>query len=212
MRFVTTNYNTINYKTFEKFKDVKVIIFDFDDTLYKYLKWTGYNDFFINNVRNMFPELTNNQFNFYLKKYKIINSDRVSENTAKLLLDLHGSTAQLVNFLNTIKYPCNWAEGQIFPQSLLEKLSKKYKLFIVSNSSEPNIKFVSKNMGINLKFFTSILSNKFDIIDLTKVSVFKKIIKNENLLPSEFLMVGDSIKYDLLPAKKLGFKTLLIKD
>ena len=212
MRFATTNYKKVSISTFKKFKGIKIIIFDFDDTLYKYLAWEGYNKFFIESIRKLFPELNDNEFNFYIKKYKIINSDRVSENTAKLLLDLHGSTKGLYNFLKTIDYPCNWKEGEIFPQEIIKELSSKYKLFIVSNSAEENIKFVSKNMRINLKYFTKIFSNRFKEEDLTKSYNLKEIMKEEKVLPSEILMVGDSIKYDLLPAKKLGFKTLLIED
>lgn len=212
MRYVTTNYDQISLKTFEKFKNIGIVIFDFDDTLYKYLNWKGYNEFLIENIRKFFVDLSDEQFNYLLKKYKIINSDRVVENTAKLLLDMHGSTKELVNFLKTIKFPCNWQEGKILNQNLLKELSKRYKLIIVSNSSKENIKFVSKNMGINLKYFAKILSNQFNKEDLTKSSVFKQIIKSENLPPCKILMVGDSIKHDLLPAKKLGIKTLLIKD
>ena len=109
-------------------------------------------------------------------------------------------------------FACNWEEGEIFPQELLEKLSKKYKLIIVSNSAEENIKFVSKNMGIDLKYFKEIISNQFKKEDLTKAYNLKKILKKENVLPSQILMVGDSYKYDLKPARELGFRTLLIKD
>ena len=212
MRYSSTNYNEINLKTFENFKNIKVIIFDFDGTLYKYLEWKGYNQFFIKGIRKLFPELSDDEFNFYIKKYKILNGDRTSERTAKLLLDLHNSTKGFYNFLKTVDFACNWEDGEIFPQELLEKLSKKYKLIIVSNSAEENIKFVSKNMGIDLKYFKEIISNQFKKEDLTKAYNLKKILKKENVLPSQILMVGDSYKYDLKPARELGFRTLLIKD
>ena len=212
MKFVTTSYKEVSYKTFEKFKNIKAIVFDFDNTLYKYLDWEGYNEFFVCSIRKLFPELTDNQFDYYIKKYKIRTSDRTTEITAELLLDLGKDTKGFVQVLKGIKYPCNWSKGQIFPQSLLRELSKNFKLYIVSNSAEDNIKFVSKNMGINLKYFSGILSNKFQKEDLSKLFRLKEIVKDNNLLPSEVLMVGDSVKYDLTPAKKLGLKTLFIKD
>lgn len=212
MKFITTNYKEVSVQTFKQFKNIKVIVFDFDDTLYKYLSWEGYDEFFINSVRKLFPEFTDEEYNYYLKKYDMINSCRVSEHAAVMLLDLHGSTKELVKMLKEVEYKCNWEEGKIFPQEILKELYKDYKMYIVSNSAKNNIKYVSKNMGINLKYFADILPNNFEKTDLSKTARLKEIIAKEKLPPQQILMVGDSAEYDLIPARKLGVKTLLIED
>ena len=212
MKFVSVDYDTINLDTFKNFDGIKVIVFDFDFTLYKGLEWKGYNEFFISSIRKLFLDLSDDEFCTYLKKYHITSSDRVSENTARLMIDLYGSAEKLVDFLKIIKFPANWKEARIFPNELLEELGKRYKLYILSNSARENIEFVSSNLGIELKFFSDILPNNFEKEDLSKMHRLREILLRENVGADQILMVGDSVEYDLEPARRLGAKTLLISD
>lgn len=208
---IIEKFDNLNIKTFKNFKNLKLIIFDFDDTLYRNLSWKGYNEFFMLNIRKIFSSYTDKEFKNLLIKHDY-NENRSSETIAKVFLSEFGSTKKLVEFLNSIKYETDWENAILFSQEILQYLNNKYKLIIVSNSSEENINFVSKNIGLDLSVFYKISSNKFNKEDLSKAKVIKDILNLENLKPSQVLMVGDSMEYDILPAKQLGLNTLLLKE
>lgn len=204
------NYSNICLEDFEKFKGLKAIVFDFDNTLYKDIDWLNYNDFVVENVRKIFDNLTDIEFENLLKKYNF-NGDRVIEFFAKVCLDELGSTKKFWDFVKDIKFDGDYSHVKLFPHQILEELSKNYTLYILSNSSVDNIKYVSKKIGLDLSFFKKIYDNKFKEDDLTKARSMKDILRESKLQPSQILIVGDSIVHDLLPAKNLGMKVMLVE-
>ena len=92
----------------------------------------------------------------------------------------------------------------------LNKLKKKYKLAILTDTPKIQAWIRLVAMGIQ---------NKFDIIvtfDETKskkpsLKPFLYILKKLKLKPEECIMIGDSLKRDIFPANKLGFKTVFAK-
>ena len=69
---------------------------------------------------------------------------------------------------------------------------------------------MSKKIGLDITSFEKILSNNFEKEDLSKSKVIEDIFKTEKLDANSVLMVGDSKKYDIDPAKKLEMQTLLV--
>ena len=88
----------------------------------------------------------------------------------------------------------------------LNKLKKKYKLVILTDAPRIQAWIRLAAMGIQ---------NKFDLVitfDDTKtkkpnIKPFLYALKKLKLRPEECLMVGDSLKRDIAPAKRLKFKT-----
>ncbi|MFL2665039.1 MAG: HAD family hydrolase [Dehalococcoidia bacterium] len=84
--------------------------------------------------------------------------------------------------------------------------NKKYVLGIVANQPVSSIK-IMKQIGL-LDFF----SNKYvsDSVNLYKPdeNFFLHVCKNINANPFESIMIGDRIDNDIVPAKKLGMKTI----
>jgi len=105
-------------------------------------------------------------------------------------------------------------EGLLYPYPnvvpTLKKLKRKYKLVILTDA--PRIQAWIRLAAMNLK-------DMFDLVvtfDDTKVrkpgkKPFMYALKKLKLRPNECLMVGDSLKRDIAPAKKLGFKTAFAK-
>ncbi len=213
MKTLQTDYKNVDLSMFHNFKNVKVIVFDFDDTLYKYLPWNNYNQYFLKRFKKLFPNFSKKQFEELVIKYNLKETYRVTETAAQIMVDMKMDTKQLVNLLRKIKFSTEWSKGQVFPQKITRALAKNYNLYIVSNSSPENIKYVSRKLKINLKYFKAILSNNFIPKDLTKMARLKDIfILEEGIKPQEILMVGDSMQYDILPAKALGMQTMIIKN
>jgi putative hydrolase of the HAD superfamily len=105
-------------------------------------------------------------------------------------------------------------EGLLYPYPnvvpTLNKLKKKYKLAILSDA--PKIQAWIRLAAMRIQ-------DKFDLVitfDETKSKKpskkpFLYLLKKLKLKPEECLMVGDSLKRDIAPAKRLGFKTVFAK-
>jgi len=105
-------------------------------------------------------------------------------------------------------------EGLLYPYPnvvpTLSKLKKKYKLAILSDA--PRIQAWIRLAAMQIQ-------DKFDMVitfDETKskkpsLKPFLYILKKLRLRPEECVMIGDSLKRDIAPAKSLGFKTVFAK-
>ena len=94
-------------------------------------------------------------------------------------------------------------------KTVLEELAKKYPMVLVSNFYG-NIDSVLKDFGIYDCFKKVVESAKVGVRKPDS-SIFELGIKALGLKPEEVLVVGDSIKNDIEPARKLGCQTLLLQ-
>jgi epoxide hydrolase-like predicted phosphatase len=104
-----------------------------------------------------------------------------------------------------------YLKGYVLGQEVLDfikSLKGKYKLIVLSNQTE-----------INTDYLHSILDDLFDkIIFSNEVGLYKpkdkefyELVFKEGVKPEECVFIDDKEKC-LLPAKKLGMKTILFKD
>jgi putative hydrolase of the HAD superfamily len=105
-------------------------------------------------------------------------------------------------------------EGLLYPYPnvvpTLNRLRKKYKLAILSDA--PRIQAWIRLAAMQIQ-------DKFDLVvtfDETKskkpsLKPFLYILKKLKLKSEECLMIGDSLKRDIAPANKLGFRTAFAK-
>ena len=91
----------------------------------------------------------------------------------------------------------------------LEELSKKYPLVLVSNFYG-NIETVLKDFGI-LGCFKKVIESARVGVRKPDSAIFELGVKALGLKPEEVLVVGDSVKNDIDPARKIGCATLLIQ-
>ncbi|MCH5241259.1 MAG: HAD family hydrolase [Muribaculaceae bacterium] len=94
-------------------------------------------------------------------------------------------------------------------KTVLEELSKKYPLVLVSNFYG-NIESVLKDFGI-FDCFKKVIESAKVGVRKPDTKIFELGIKALELKPEEVLVVGDSLKNDINPAKKLGCHTLLLE-
>lgn len=94
-------------------------------------------------------------------------------------------------------------------KEILKALIKKgYKLGLIANYEKEMINFLKKHKLWELFNFKGIS----EILGLRKpdLRIFKKALKGR-CKPNEAVMVGDRIDNDIIPAKKLGMKTIRVK-
>ena len=91
---------------------------------------------------------------------------------------------------------------------VLEALSKKYPLVLVSNFYG-NIETVLKDFGL-ISYFKKIVESAKEGVRKPDTRLLQIGIEALGFHPEEILVIGDSVKNDIDPAKKLGCQTLLL--
>ena len=94
---------------------------------------------------------------------------------------------------------------------LLQKLKKKYQIFLLSNTNEIHVQYFTKQDYWKKNLFDKVYYSHIVGIRKPDLEIYKKIITENNLIPNEILFFDDRIE-NINAAKSLGIKTVLIKD
>ena len=81
---------------------------------------------------------------------------------------------------------------------VLENLFSKYRLIVATKGDLLDQERKLKKSGL-MKYFHHI-----EVMSDKKVEDYEKLIKHLDIEPNQFLMVGNSLKSDILPVLKLG--------
>lgn len=99
----------------------------------------------------------------------------------------------------------------LFPETLgvLERLKDKYKLVLLSNTAEKEGKEIIERFGLRKYFDKILISGK---IGLAKPNprIFEMILNEFDVEPEEILVVGDNLEMDIIPARTLGMRGILV--
>lgn len=184
---------------------IKTIIFDLDNTL---IKWEDEYSLAIDKI------LKKRNINF---DYKLIN-DAIEESEnilpiadKELLLKFINEKCNInldIEFINELleeqKQLVKINENLI---STIDYLSKKYELIVLSNW----FGYVQKERLKKAKIYNYFKEIYGGDIEYRKpdIRAFKRCIKNDI---ENYLMIGDSIDKDILPALSLGMKVILVSE
>ena len=91
-------------------------------------------------------------------------------------------------------------------KEILTDLKKDFKLGVISNFYG-NLEAVLEDLGI-LKYFDVIVDSTIAGIAKPDPGIFKLAIEKLNVLPNNTVVVGDSYKRDIKPAKMLNCETI----
>lgn len=101
---------------------------------------------------------------------------------------------------------------QLYPdaEGILKLLSQKYKLGIIANQSEGTQERINNwNIG---KYFDVVAASAEEGCAKPDLKIFNIALKKANCNPKNAAMIGDRIDNDIVPAKKLGMKTMWVKQ
>ena len=178
---------------------IKVVIFDFDDTLYSDTNPLPWKNFCIKTVE------------YFLKKLKVEDS----ENILNIVKNSGFSYRQLIKFIVSLGakekdvkdyMKSHNIEGNAFENckkvsnTTLRDFQQYFVMYIVSSSLETSVQDNMELLKIDSSFFKDIISNKED----SKKKEYENIIKREGILPNELLVIGNSYSSDILPALEIG--------
>ena len=92
----------------------------------------------------------------------------------------------------------------------LEALSKKYRLGIISNFTG-NLEIILNEYKLH-KYFEHVLDSYHIGFSKPDIQIFEEALKRFKLPAENCMFIGDNIERDVLPAKSLGMKTVLIHE
>ncbi|MBN1651670.1 MAG: YjjG family noncanonical pyrimidine nucleotidase [Bacteroidales bacterium] len=100
---------------------------------------------------------------------------------------------------------------KLFPQALevVESLSKKYHLHIITNGFS-EVQFVKvKNSGL-APFFDTIITSEMAGVQKPNAKIFQYSLEKTGAKPIESIMIGDDLEADILGAKNVGIDQIYV--
>ena len=187
--------------------NIKVIAFDADDTL-----WV--NETYFRDAEHQFAKLlakyeTENKIDQELFKKEVKNLAYYGYGVKGFILSMVECALELSNYnvnqktiaaildigKDMLDKPIELLDGV---EEVLQSLQGKYKLIVATKGDllDQERKLEKSNL---LKYFHHI-----EVMSDKKAKDYKKLIKHLDIKPSEFLMIGNSLKSDVLPLVALG--------
>ncbi|WP_105141886.1 HAD family hydrolase [Streptococcus suis] len=101
---------------------------------------------------------------------------------------------------------------KLFPsvKSVLKTLGKKYRLGIIANQGK-DLRYRLEQFGILERFEVIVGSADFDLYK-PDVKIFLYALEESGASPDQSIYIGDRVDNDIIPAKKLGMKTIRVKQ
>ncbi|WP_370480163.1 HAD family hydrolase [Tamlana flava] len=184
------------------FKNIKVIGFDADDTL-----WV--NETYFREAEMAFAQLlskyeTPNKIDQELFKKEIDNLGLYGYGVKAFTLSMVESALELSNYQissKTINDILNIGKDMLNKpvellngvEDVLENLSKKYRLILATKGDLLDQERKLEKSGL-IKYFHHI-----EVLSDKKEANYSKLLNHLDIKPSEFLMIGNSLKSDVLP-------------
>lgn len=190
-------------------KPIKVILFDAANTLI-YKPSLYYNMLTV--LKKFSYDIDEEKLQYHHKLLsEIINfPDRTSrefykEFNAELLLSL--GIIPTEELLNELFSACSYLEWKAFDDvMILDKIETRKA--VLSNFNSTLNGLLDQLIGENI--FSDIIISENEAYRKPYLEFYELALNKLNVSPDEILYIGDSLKLDIIPAKELGFKTLLI--
>jgi len=197
-------------------RNKKVIIFDLDGTLYSFkgssIKESGlYKKILENTKKYIIKKLNKNE-----KEAKILLKEILKEYGENISIALEERFGvNRYNYFNEVwdisaKDYIDVKNNLQLRKKLLE-VQNNFNLLLLSDAPKIWIEKVLKELKIDDIFKGKILSGESDTRKVFN-NAFEKVIKNLRVKPENCIVFGDQKETDIIPAKKLGMKTVFVNQ
>lgn len=197
----------------DNYNNIRIIGFDADDTLW--VNETHFRDAEAEIAKLMAPYETANKIDQELFKMEIKNLPLYGYGVKGFMLSMVEMALEISNYtisnqkINKIldigkemlNKPVQLLEGV---EKTLKTLSKNYKLILITKGDLLDQERKLEKSGLTDYF------HHIEILSDKKVGNYSKLLNSLEIKPSEFLMVGNSLKSDILPLVQVGSKAVHI--
>lgn len=195
------------------YKNIKIVVFDADDTL-----WV--NETYFREAEKEFAKLlsgyeTENKIEQELFKKEIKNLDIYGYGVKGFMLSMVECALELSNYKinqktiekiltigkEMLEKPIELLNGV---EEVLQKLHNKYRLIVATKGDLLDQERKLEKSGL-LHYFHHI-----EVMSEKRETDYQKLIKRLDINPSELLMIGNSLKSDVLPLVNIGASAIHI--
>ena len=187
--------------------ETKVILFDFWGTLVENGVWSPTKQV----QRTLRIDLPFSEFVVRLEESMMTTSfsslsDAFRAVCAEFGISEEGDIDYLVGMWNK-----SWMLSSMYPEvkQVLESLKSKYRLVLVSNTDNFSINRALDKFQLHSYFEKMFLSYELGTIK-TDEEFMSTILEELKVLPSDCVMVGDSVQSDIEPAERAGVRAILV--
>lgn len=184
------------------YKNIKVIGFDADDTLW--VNETYFRDAEVEFGKLLSDYETINKIDQELFKKEIENLELYGYGVKAFTLSMVESALEISNFnlsaktieaivnigKNMLNKPVELLDGV---EEVLDKLSKKYRLILATKGDLLDQERKLEKSGLTGYF------HHIEVLSDKKEANYSKLLNHLDIKPSQFLMIGNSLKSDILP-------------
>lgn len=189
------------------YKDIKVIGFDADDTLW--VNETYFREAELEFAKLLAPYETANKIDQELFKKEMDNLELYGYGVKSFVLSMIESSIEISNkniSLQTINDILNIGKEMLNKpvdlldgvEDVLKNLFGKYRLILATKGDLLDQERKLQKSGLE-KYFHHI-----EILSEKKNENYSKLLNHLDIKPSEFLMIGNSLKSDVLPLVQIG--------
>ena len=148
----------------------------------------------------------------YAINAKNLNRDEFMAKVCEMAQTSATAVFTAAKFYGVTLPPWNNNLEKLYPETLavLEKLAQKYKLGIIANQVEGTQKRID-NWGIG-KYFDVVVASAEAGVAKPDSAIFKIALEKSGCKPENAAMIGDRLDNDIIPAKKLGMKTIWVRQ
>jgi len=191
--------------------DIKVVVFDLDDTLYSELDYVKSGLEFVANNVSLRLGLESSEFlNLFLKSLSIGRSNVFDRALDELSLKNSRNIKQCVAL-----YRGHIPKINLYPNALniITKMANQYSVYIVTDGNKLVQKIKLKALGL---YDSPIVKKAFITyrygVKNAKPSpyCFNKIAQFESVEPKDIVYIADNAKKDFVGIKPLGYKTIRV--
>ena len=142
----------------------------------------------------------------------IANSNITYNEFMDRLFQIEGDFKSVCTSFGLKPAPWNSDDESVYPEAedCLRALSKRYKIGIIANQN-PGSRERLERIGL-LKYIDLVIASSEEGVAKPDLRIFQIALERAKCKPEESVMVGDRIDNDIIPANKIGMKTVWIKQ
>lgn len=195
-----------------KLNKIKCVILDFDGTLYSDGDWSNepklFGDYLV--AKNYLPDFKTREEKM-AKLEEMYPGYHIIQQMFAFMHDNNIDDSDFRKFNDENICEIRTESIVFINPDIIDELVKSYKIYMISDSAIPYLEFYLEHAKIDKTSFEAILSNEYKDEGYTKIPMMKKVLAKTGLTPDELIMIGDSEKSDIIPARLLGLQTCHVK-